>query len=99
MAFEINGTRPESINVNGSPLYMLYINNEGQYNDFVWAKAYPLEIVENTNGTIKVERIEGCNEAPLGEVKTGGLVYAGDYIRVTTTPLNGAIFVQNSIAV
>lgn len=101
MAFEINGTRPESINVNGSPLYMLYINNDGQYNDTcVWAKAYPFEIVENINGTIKVERLETCsNEAPLGEMKSGDLAYAGDYIRVTSTPLNGAIFVQNSVAV
>lgn len=101
MALNINGTRPELINVNGKPLYMLYIKNEGQDNGTcVWAKSYPLEIVENKNGTIKVERIEGCtNEAPLGEVQTGGLVYAGDYIRVTTTPLNGAIFVQNSVAV
>ena len=63
-----------------------------------------LQVTYHNKNNPKLAKIEVGNWIDLRaaedvEMKSGDLAYAGDYIRVTSTPLNGAIFVQNSVAV
>ena len=97
MGLKINGTRPESITCNGEPVFFVWTTTDGNDNKGIWAKKIDFEIIENEKGTIKVERLSSVtNEAPIGEIQTGK-AYMGDYIKVTSTPYAGYVFVQNAI--
>lgn len=86
----VNGTRPEKIIVNGEEAIYLYINEGNDTSKCIWSKRLPAEKVSPIDGTFTVERIAHENIEDNTKYLSDGTqnvyVYAGDTLKITTTP-------------
>lgn len=85
MGLEVNGVVPTEIKHCGISITDLSINEVG-----VWGKPYTLSYSTNSTYTIKVTRIESpYQNASLGELSTGSIVYYGDKLTIIAERTSG----------
>jgi hypothetical protein len=85
MSFKIDGVEPTTINYNGTDLTDLKV--DGTY---VWGKPFTLSISTDANVTVTVTRTSSpYQNASLGELSTGSLIYYGDAITILAQRKSG----------
>ena len=85
MSLEVNGVVPTEIKHCGVSITDLSIDGVG-----VWGKPYTLHYETNSTYTIKVTRIESpYQNASLGELSTGSIVYYGDKLTIIAERTSG----------
>lgn len=85
MALKFNGVEPTAIKYNGTDLTVLKYGTTA-----VWGKPFSLTIQAGANSTVTANRTSSPNQhANTGAVTSGGIVYYGDTLTITATPVSG----------